>query len=190
MSKKIFALVMALCMLVSVFSATAIAAPSYTDTDGHWAEESIDRWTAHGIIDGHEGKFGPDEVMTRAQLAKVLAELLNLPAAPNAGFTDVDPNAWYAEFINACFEAGIMTGYDGQARPNDPISREEAMVMLGRALGIEPVNSNNHMAWEDGHEVSDWAAPYMNAMINAGDVRTRLQHHDHSGPRHCRLRRH
>ena len=49
---------------------TALAA-SYTDTEGHWADKAIERWTGYKIVEGYGDKlFKPDSNMTRAELAK------------------------------------------------------------------------------------------------------------------------
>ena len=116
----------------------ATFAAEYSDTEGHWAESSIERWSNYGVVEGMDGLFLPDGDLTRAQMAAILTRLLNLPAATDAGFSDVDANEWYAAYINSCAKAGIMLGSNGQARPNDSISRQESMVMIARALGIQP----------------------------------------------------
>ena len=68
MKRKILALLLALVMVVSVLPVTAAAA-GYQDTNGHWAEEAIERWSDHGIIQGNNGKFNPDGALTRAHMA-------------------------------------------------------------------------------------------------------------------------
>ena len=73
---------------------------SYADTNGHWAESSIERWSAYGIIQGSNGQFDPNGQLTCARLATILAEpLLKLPAAKDAGFTDNTADAWYYDAI-------------------------------------------------------------------------------------------
>ena len=63
----------------------SVAAGSYADTNGHWAESSIERWSAYGIIQGSNGQFDPNGQLTCAQLATILAKLLKLPAAKDGG---------------------------------------------------------------------------------------------------------
>lgn len=118
------------------------AGPAYGDTVGHWAEGSIGRWSGHGIIQGNNGKFRPNGQLTCAQFAAILARLLKLPAAENAGFADNNTQDWFFAAINRCAAAGILNGNgDGTVTPNAPIARERAMVILGRAMGIEPIEN-------------------------------------------------
>ena len=156
-------------MVFCMIPATAFAA-EYGDTEGHWAEGAIDRWSGYGVIEGMDGLFLPDGELTRAQLAAILTRLLNLPAATDAGFSDVDSDEWYATYINSCAKAGIMLGSNGQARPNDTISRQESMVMIGRALGIQPVANPDLSGYADQSSVADWAAGYVAAMTEKGIV--------------------
>ena len=142
MKRKILSLILVFAMTVSLLTVgTGAVEPTYGDTAGHWAESSIERWSGHGIIQGSNGLFDPNGQLTCAQLATILAKLLKLPAAKDAGFTDNTADAWYYDAINRCAAAGILNGNgDGTVTPEAPITRERAMVMLARALGIEPIN--------------------------------------------------
>lgn len=111
MKRKALSLILAFAMAVSLFTVGASAAePTYGDTAGHWAEASIERWSGYGIIQGSNGKFDPDGQLTCAQLATILARLLKLPAAKDAGFIDNPADAWYYDAINRCAAAGILKG--------------------------------------------------------------------------------
>ena len=89
MKRKLLSLVLAFAMTAGLLTVGAGAAgPAYGDTAGHWAEGSIDRWSGHVIIQGNNGKFQPNGQLTCAQFAAILARLLKLPAAENAGFAD------------------------------------------------------------------------------------------------------
>ena len=172
MKRKALSLVLAFAMAVSLFTVGASAAePTYGDTAGHWAEASIERWSGYGIIQGSNGKFDPDGQLTCAQLATILARLLKLPAAKDAGFIDNPADAWYYDAINRCAAAGILKGNgDGTVTPNASITRERAMVMLGRALGIEPIENPNLTQFTDGAQVASYARGMLAALIRAGIV--------------------
>lgn len=167
---KLLAVLLALAMTISLLPTAAAAESSYRDTDGHWAETAIDRWSSYGIIQGSNGAFNPNGALTRAHMAAILTRLLGLPAAGSAGFADVDEGAWYAEYINRCAAAGIMLGANGKASPNALITRQQAMVMLARALGIQPVRNPDLSGFRDGGAVSEYARGYVAAMIEAGIV--------------------
>lgn len=172
MKRKALSLILAFAVAVSLFTVGASAAePTYGDTAGHWAEASIERWSGYGIIQGSNGKFDPDGQLTCAQLATILARLLKLPAAKDAGFIDNPADAWYYDAINRCAAAGILKGNgDGTVTPNASITRERAMVMLGRALGIEPIENPNLTQFTDGAQVASYARGMLAALIRAGIV--------------------
>lgn len=172
MKRKALSLILAFAMAVSLFTVGASAAePTYGDTAGHWAEASIERWSGYSIIQGSNGKFDPDGQLTCAQLATILARLLKLPAAKDAGFIDNPADAWYYDAINRCAAAGILKGNgDGTVTPNASITRERAMVMLGRALGIEPIENPNLTQFTDGAQVASYARGMLAALIRAGIV--------------------
>lgn len=172
MKRKALSLILAFAMAVSLFTVGASAVePTYGDTAGHWAEASIERWSGYGIIQGSNGKFDPDGQLTCAQLATILARLLKLPAAKDAGFIDNPADAWYYDAINRCAAAGILKGNgDGTVTPNASITRERAMVMLGRALGIEPIENPNLTQFTDGAQVASYARGMLAALIRAGIV--------------------
>ena len=172
MKRKILSLILVFAMTVSLLTVgTGAVEPTYGDTAGHWAESSIERWSAYGIIQGSNGQFDPNGQLTCAQLATILAKLLKLPAAKDAGFTDNTADAWYYDAINRCAAAGILNGNgDGTVTPEAPISRERAMVMLARALGIEPIRKPDLTKYTDAAQVSAYAQGYVAALIEAGIV--------------------
>lgn len=171
MKRKLLSIVLALCLTLTLLPTMSVAAGSYADTNGHWAESSIERWSGHGIIQGSNGEFGPNGQLTCAQLATILAKLLKLPAAKDAGFADNTADTWYYDAINRCAAAGILNGNgDGTVTPEAPISRERAMVMLARALGIEPIREPDLTKYTDAAKVAPYAQGMVAAMIEAGIV--------------------
>lgn len=172
MKRKLLSLLLALTMTVSLLTVGASAVePTYDDIAGHWAEASIERWSGHGIIQGNNGKFNPNGQLTCAHFAAILARLLKLPAAKDAGFSDNTPDAWHYDAINRCAAAGILKGnLNGTVTPNAPITRERAMVMLGRALGIEPIENPDLTQFTDGAQVASYARGMLAALIKAGVV--------------------
>lgn len=172
MKRKILAALLTLVMVFSLLPVSAWAEETtYSDVAGHWAQSAILRWSDYGVLQGSEGKFSPDGTLTRGQMAVILSRLLNLPAAPSAGFTDVAPDAWYADGINRCAAAGILQGSEGKAMPEDPITREQAMVMLCRALGIAAEDVGVLAGFSDLSLASDYARPYVAALVKAGVVK-------------------
>ena len=170
MKRRVLSTIIALLLVAALLPMSVLAA-SYTDTDGHWAESSIERWSDAGVVQGTGDAFAPDSDLTCAQLATILAKLLRLPAADDAGFSDNLADAWYYDAINRCAASGILNGYaDGTVRPNETISRARAMVMLARALGIEPAGTSVLNGYADAANVPDWARGYVAALLRADIV--------------------
>ncbi len=167
MKRKLSAILVALCLVVTLLPVSAAAA-AYTDTEGHWAASSIDRWSDFGMIQGSNGQFNPNGTLTRAHMATMLCRLLNLPAAGNYGFLDVNADDWFADAVNRCAAAGIMLGNNGYANPNDPITREQALVMLCRALGLEEGDESVLEDFADADLVAPYARGYLAALVDAG----------------------
>lgn len=170
MKRKLLSIVLALCLTLTLLPTATFAAGSYADTNGHWAEAAIERWSGCGILQGADGRFSPDGTLTRAQMATILSRLLALPEASSYGFTDVAAGDWFADAIDRCAAAGIMQGTGGKAEPNAPITREQAMVMLCRALGIDAAAANLS-GYPDGAQVSAYAAGYVAALVQMGIVK-------------------
>ena len=146
-------------------------ASQFSDVNGHWGENAIERWLSYGIVEGDEhGNFNPDAVTSRAQMAQFLANLLNLKAkADISGYADVNVNAWYADALSKCVAAGSLKGTDEGLSPDAQVTREQAFVMFARAVGIDEQNSMN-TAYPDSASVSGWAEGYINALINEGYI--------------------
>lgn len=168
---KLLSLLLSCSMIAASLPLVASAErESYSDTAGHWAEASIDRWSEYGIVEGNDGRFEPDASITRGQMATILSNALGLSKTDKNPFTDVDSDAWYTPYVLRCYTAGIMQGDNGKANPDATITRQEAMVMLVRALGIEPIENPDLSAYSDMADIGDWAAPYVAAMILKGIV--------------------
>ncbi|MBQ4340045.1 MAG: S-layer homology domain-containing protein, partial [Firmicutes bacterium] len=168
--KKVLALLLSLCLVVS--APVAVFAADFSDTEDHWAESSIDRWSSYGILNGKGGDiFDPNAPMKRGEAATIFANLLGLTeTADISQFGDVSADDWYAEALAKCVAAGIMNGVgDDMMDPEGTITREMFFTMFARALGIRPQASTDEN-FDDADEVSDWAEGYINALINEGYV--------------------
>ena len=158
-----------LLALVMALSVTAMAA-SYSDTKGHWGEKAINEWSDYGVIQGSNGLFRPNDAITRAELAKILSFTLKLEEKAANTFTDL-PSAWYTDDVLKCVAAGIMKGDgNGTIRPTASITREEAFVMVGRALKIQEDTSPDFSKFTDGDKISSWARGYLSQLASLGYI--------------------
>ena len=170
--KKALSIVIAMAMTLSLLTLGAAAKGTYSDTQGTWAEAAIERWSGYGMIQGNNGKFDPNGDLTRGQMATMLTRLLKLAAAESVGFSDITDETWCADAVNRCAAAGIMLGNNGKAMPNAPITRQEAMVMLARALGVAPVTDTKALAkFADADKAGTFAQGYLAALVEAGIVK-------------------
>ncbi|MDF2838104.1 MAG: inlA, partial [Paenibacillus sp.] len=144
---------------------------SFSDAENHWAKPSIHDLGSRMIIKGTgAAAFSPDQAITRAEFAAIIVRALGLPVDSGSyqgKFADVDVNDWYADAVQTAYSYGLVGGYeDGTFRPQDNISREQAMKILADAMlltgllgedadiseGVEQLN-----AFEDAADVSTWA---------------------------------
>lgn len=173
--RKGLSLVLSGAMMVSMLSLPAMAAdtaaPEFPDAAGSWASESIDRWGAAGVVNGDEnGNFNPTASITRAELAQIFVNMFGLTEkAPNT-YADLRGDEWYADAILKCTAAGIMQGDGVNANPMAMISRQETMVMFGRAMGVTPVENPDLSGFTDGASVADWATGYMAPLAEMGII--------------------
>ncbi|MEB3232214.1 MAG: S-layer homology domain-containing protein, partial [Leptolyngbyaceae bacterium] len=112
---------------------------AFPDCIDHWARAFIEALHQQGIIQGFpNGSFYPDESLTRAQYAALLAQLFDLPAvtAPPP-FRDLQDSFWGAIAIRKASEMGFIAGFpDGTVRPEQELTRVQAMVSLVNGLGL------------------------------------------------------
>ena len=148
---------------------------SFTDIDAHWAKEAIERWANMGVIVGEDGKFRPDDPLTRAEMAVILVRIMRYQTASTDYFLDLEED-WYVDAIQKLRAAGVMKGDENNcATPNEPITREAAVSLIARAFGIAPTESE--LSYTDAQDISSWAAGYVCALSAAGYV--------HGGDNNC-----
>ena len=171
MKKKVLALALVLVLALSLLLPAAAAA-TFSDLEGHWAKSYIETWAEKGVLNGYpDGTFRPDRYITRAEVAKVLALAYEMPLdVTSHSFKDVEPGIWYYPHVQACAEYGIIVGDpDGNFRPNDPISRSEAVKMVCLAAGLTE-KSTGLEDKTDYANIPDWAKGYWNALYHAGVI--------------------
>ncbi|MBO5059841.1 MAG: S-layer homology domain-containing protein [Clostridia bacterium] len=109
------------------------------------AEYSMSEYIAtafsDGVISGDEsGNFHADKAATRAEFAVMLTRFLNIDGGMNV-FSDVRDGDWYADALSAANYHGLIVGDEyGRAKPQDLISRQDAITILGRWFAAESEN--------------------------------------------------
>ena len=126
----------------SVFAMSGSPLADFKDTENHWANGAINAWSNYGVISGYNGNFDPDRQITRGEFAVVLDRLMKYGIQAENSFADLDNN-FYTDSILKLNYKGVMSGYAGNVSPNGLLTREEAAVMLCRALEIDGEKSSD-----------------------------------------------
>lgn len=110
---------------------------------GSWYNTYVATLNNAGVItDSSNGYFRPNEAITRAELAAMLAKFSETTGAANY-FNDVSAKYWAANAIAICAKLGWITGYpDGTFRPDRNVTRAELMAMINRATGRAPKSAD------------------------------------------------
>ena len=165
--QKIPKAMLAAAMAVSLAVTPALA---FSDTAGHWAQGNITKWSEeYAILRGNEDStFRPDNPITRGAFAGILDRFFRYPksSAPEV-FTDLAGNYW-EDAVLKLHAAGVYRGSDGQATPDDPITRQQAVTMLARAFAME--TEARELPFRDAAKIADYAAPSVAAMSAQGYV--------------------
>lgn len=130
--RKILAL--ALCA-ACVLSFPALAA-DFTDVSGHWAESFILEAADRQLIQGYDGKYSPDDPMTRSQLVTILWRAAGSPEPTGeADFTDLTQD-WYKKPVAWAQENNVVNGVgNGKFDPDGTVTREQFATVLHRLAG-------------------------------------------------------
>ena len=94
----------------------------------------IDTLAVYGMLRGDgAGRFHPDGALTRAELAVMLAQALNVKGGVSMGFSDVPDGAWFASGVNAVASLGFMSGVGGgRFDPNGTLTQAQLIAVMGR----------------------------------------------------------
>ena len=167
----LLSLLLACCMETTAFAA------QYPDvTDEHWAKPYIDRWSDSGILKGYpDGKFHPDDPVTRGQLSAILYSILGVEPVEGYSYPDLAKTAWYYDAVTAMNYYRVTLNTDLNIKPDQPLSREEAIYMI--ASGFRRADlSRDRMRYSgkapsDYAQVSDQFTEAVNTMLRLGHVR-------------------
>lgn len=160
-------LAVVLVFVICSFAVSAYAEP--TDIQGHWARNEINRWIDRGILfGGTGGTFKPDDPISRAEFVAIINRTFKYQDRPGTAFSDLKGSEWYAADIDRAVAAGILQGNGGKVRPNDPVSRQEAALILTRAFALETENKNAVNGFNDAAAIPVWSRDAMNAMYGKG----------------------
>ena len=130
-------------------------------TRGQWFNHAVSTLSSMGIVKGHnDGTFAPNAPITRAEFAAIAARFDDKNTNTSSKFTDIASH-WAKNEIGIAANKGWINGYpDGTFRPNQYITRAEAMTLVNRVLNRLPENSSDLLdsmiKWPDNSDASAW----------------------------------
>ncbi len=146
----------------------------FSDIGGHWAAEYIRKLANRGIVSGYgDGRFGPDNNITRAELTKIALEAFAIGKmdVQENPFLDVDAAQWYAPYVAQAKTLAIIAGYDdGTFQPNNSITRAEGLKIL---LGAANIDVSAHAAFASNFadvEVGVFYTGHVNWAVEKGII--------------------
>ncbi len=146
---------------------TGVALP-FADVANHtWAHSAIATLHSKGIIAGRgDGSFAPDDKVTRAEFAKMLVLALGIQAKEtDIIFADVASTDWFASYALTAAANGIVLGSGGSFLPNASITRQDAAVMIYRALAFA---GGTMPAFTDSDSIASYARDAIASLCTAG----------------------
>ena len=143
-------------------NANSTKSNSYSDVAaGAWYNHAVSTLSAMGIVKGDSnGKFNPNAPITRAEFAAIAARFDDKANTTAVDFSDIASH-WAKDEISAAANNGWINGYtDGTFRPNNKITRAEAMTLVNRVLKRLPETAedlhNDMIKWSDNSDTSAW----------------------------------
>ena len=152
-------------------------------SENNFSDVSADKWYNNavstlchmGVLGGYsDGTFRPNAPITRAEFAKIAVSFAQANgSAVYSYFTDVKTTDWFAPYVTAAKDSGLIEGYsDGSFKPENRITRAEACAIVNRVLGRKP--SKNHMKISDRIDwpdctTADW---FYEAIVEATNSHT------------------
>ena len=185
--KRILALFLAAvsCLSLAV-SASAATTPNRKTTDFRdfdhtaWYAEAVSAAVDNGLLYGKSSTtLDPNGDMTRAEMAAIINRSFGCyKAADISQYKDVSKSKWYYKDVALAVQMGTYNGRSSSAMaPDAPISRQEAMTVVARALELDydSYSKTDLSTFSDRSEISNWALPYVRAMVGADYIHGRTK---------------
>ena len=185
--KRILAMILAvascLSLAVSASAANTVArkATDFRDFDkSAWYAEAVSAAVDNGLLYGKSSSIiDPNGAMTRAEMAAIINRSFGCyKAADISQYKDVAKSKWYYKDVGLAVQMGTYNGRSSSTMaPDAPISRQEAMTVVARALELDydSYSKTDLSAFSDRSEISNWALPYVRAMVGADYIHGRTK---------------
>ena len=183
--KRILAMLLAVtsCLSLAVSASAANTvnrkATDFRDFDkSAWYAEAVSAAVDNGLLYGKSATIiDPNGDMTRAEMAAIINRSFGCYVkADISKYKDVSKDKWYFEDVAMAVQMGTYNGRSNTAMaPDAPITRQEAMTVVARALELDydSYSKTDLSAFSDRSEISNWALPYVRAMVGADYIHGR-----------------
>ena len=183
--KRILAMILAVASCLSLaVSASAANTPNRKATDFKdydrtaWYAEAVSAAVDNGLLYGKSATvIDPNGDMTRAEMAAIINRSFGCyKSADVSQYKDVSKNKWYYKDVALAVQMGTYNGRSSSTMvPDAPITRQEAMTVVARALELDydAYAKTDLSAFSDRSEISNWALPYVRAMVGADYIHGR-----------------
>lgn len=147
---------------------------TFKDIDGVFSQRAIEELASRHIVKGTSPDYySPYESLTRAQFSAMLVRSLGIDTSDvvNGVFKDVKVKDWFAKDVQALYETGIIRGVTAtKFNPNSPLTRQQAALMLDRALDYLKVEKSDStkLDFKDVNKISEEAKPAVATMQTLG----------------------
>ena len=185
--KRILALFLAavsclsLAVSASAAGTTTRKATDFKDYDRTaWYAEAVSAAVDNGLLYGKSSTIiDPNGDMTRAEMAAIINRSFGCyKSADVSQYKDVSKNKWYYKDVALAVQMGTYNGRSSSSMaPDAPITREEAMTVVARALELDydSYSKTDLSKFSDRNKISNWALPYVRAMIGADYIHGRTK---------------
>ena len=182
--KRILAMLLAVasCLSLAVSASaasTARKATDFKDFDRNaWYADAVSAAVDNGLLYGKSSTIiDPNGDMTRAEMAAIINRSFGCyKTADISQYKDVSKSKWYYKDVALAVQMGTYNGRSSSAMaPDAPISRQEAMTVVARALELDydAYSKTDLSAFSDRDKISTWALPYVRAMVGADYIHGR-----------------
>ena len=151
-------------MLIFSFSVSA-----FDDMPDDWSTPALQSAVDNGLLTGDGNLLKPRDTLTRAQMAAIITRAFGaVNEADISEFSDVPENAWYHDEMAKAYYMNVFRGDGaGHMNPDNPVTREEAFVVIARALCLDENASSDVLSkFDDADKVSDWANGAISSMVS------------------------
>lgn len=183
--RKVQSIILGITLAVVLLSTEVNAQPALSDIQGNWAETPIQKLIVQGVINGYPDQtFKPDQPVTRAEFAKIVAKTFKY--SETSGSKRLAPDIagnWAESYINAVGAQKVMNVFsDGNFKPGENLSRAQLAAMISRLVHLGTTKEKYSPEWPASFvdvPVNHWAFRYVEIANKLGvlpsTVKTQFQ---------------